>query len=681
MDELGQYSLILAFALCLYLILLSLIGKWRGDERLLRSAEVSFYAVFALVSLAILCLSIMLVTSRFENAYVSRVTSLHLPLPYKLAALWGGQAGSLLFWGWLLTVYGVVAIRQGRKRHGALMPYVQAIIGATTAFFLALNLFAANPFARLVEVFPDGRAMPFTPRDGSGLNPLLQHPVMMIHPPILYLGYVGFVVPFAFAMAALATRQSGVEWTRSIRRWTLVSWFFLGGGILLGAYWAYEELGWGGYWAWDPVENASLMPWLTATAFLHSIMVQERRGMLRMWNYVLIIATHLLCLFGTFLTRSGIVSSVHAFAQSSIGAFFVSFMVITATLSLGLLGLRSKDLKSENRLDSVASRESAFLFNNLLLLLACFAVFWGTLFPVFSEAVTGEKVTVGPPFFNLISIPIGLCLLFLMGAAPLLAWRKTSPEGIRRSFVLPCLAGIVGILVSAALGIRMYAVLLSFGLSAFVIAGVAQEFGKGLRARKLKHGESYGIAMVKLFRKHQRRYGGYAVHVGVVFMAVGITGTVFDRDTHGDLHPGESLSLGRYRLVCREIEEDYTSHSNYAFAIATLDIYQGERLIKTLYPERRIYYTHQEQPTSEIGIYSTLREDLYVVLAGLTEDRQAILQIYLNPLVKWLWIGGIILMLGTGICLIPPLRIQESISAVRSSAPVVQTDLKSDQAS
>jgi len=667
MDNLGYYCLMLAFSLCLYMAVLVIVAMRGGNRQFLATARMSLYATFGLVSVAMLCLWYALATSRFDLAYVANETNRALPMFYKLAALWSGQAGSLLLWTWLLTVYGCLAVWLGRKRYSEQMPYVIGVLAITTAFFLLLNLFVANPFERLVEVLPDGHTHPFTPADGQGLNPLLQHPQMVIHPPILFLGYVGFVIPFAFAIAALATRQLGPEWVQSIRRWTLAPWIFLGGGILLGANWAYVELGWGGYWAWDPVENASLIPWFTATAFLHSIIVQERRGMLKVWNLVLIFLTHLLCLFGTFVTRSGVISSVHAFAKSSIGTFFLVFIALSGILAFGLLLLRWRDLRSKNQIVSIFSRESAFVFNNLVLVLACLAVLGGTVFPALSELFTGKQITLDRSYYDTVNIPIGLLLMLLMGVTPLLLWQRTSGEQLWRNSRVSLMAGGLGAIAAVLLGARSGFTVMSFGLGAFVTAAILEQFRRGVQARHGAYGDSHGKALVHLFRNHQRRYGGYVVHFSIVLIFIGLTGSAFNTEVQGNLKPGQSLTLGPYTFLCSEIEEDHTSNPNYAFATAKIDILRDDVPIATVDPEKRLYYA-REQTTSEVSIYWTLREDLYVVLAGLEKDGEAIVQIYRNPLVAWLWIGGLLMVLGTLICLLPPQREQEAVVQATSTA-------------
>src|SRR5579864_7372353 len=453
MNQAGSLALIVALALAGYAVVAGAVAGKLRSMRVLKSAERATLAFGAMITLAVAALEYLILTDNFHNAYVASHSNRALPFIYKLPVLWAGQEGSLLFWTWLLSIYSVLAVLLNRRKNRQLMPYVVAITMATGVFFSILINFVANPFSGLSLASAAGMRA-FTAPDGNGLNPSLQYHSMVIHPPMLYLGYVGMVVPFAFAMAALVTKQLGDNWIRTTRRWTMVPWMLLGCGILLGGNWAYAVLGWGGYWGWDPVENASLLPWLSGTAFLHSVMIQEKRGMLKVWNVSLVILTFFLSIFGTFLTRSGIVSSVHAFAQSNIGPFFAVFLAIILFFSVTLLFLRLDHLKSENKLDSMVSRESGFLFNNWILLALVFAVFWGTLFPVISKAIQNTQVTVGAPFFNKVAIPMGLLLLFLTGAGPLLAWRKTSFQSIKGNFTVPLVVAAVAGAALFALGVR-----------------------------------------------------------------------------------------------------------------------------------------------------------------------------------------------------------------------------------
>ncbi|HEX9759995.1 MAG TPA: cytochrome c biogenesis protein CcsA, partial [Candidatus Acidoferrales bacterium] len=443
MDIFGSFALILAFVCAVYAVVAGIAAIRTRHPLLLKSTRQAALAVCLLVTLATGALVYLFFIDDFSNAYVFSHSNRDLPAFYKFAALWSGQEGSLLFWTWLLAGYTFFVVLLNRGKHPELMPYVTVILCSVMVFFLILNVFVASPFQVMGATGADGTLQIIAQQDGRGLNPLLQYPEMVIHPPMLYLGYVGFTIPFAFALAALLGRYPGEKWIHITRRWTMIAWCFQGIGILLGAHWAYAVLGWGGYWGWDPVENASLMPWLTGTAFLHSVIMQEKRGMMRVWNIWLVFITFLLCILGTLLTRSGIVSSVHAFAQSNIGPWFTGFLLLSLTVCVWAF-LKNRDyLKSDNQLDSIVSRESSFLFNNLILLAACFAVLWGTLFPVISEAVQGTKISVGPPFFNKVNIPIGLFLLFLTGVGPLLAWRRTSVDSLRRNFGWPLLGGIV----------------------------------------------------------------------------------------------------------------------------------------------------------------------------------------------------------------------------------------------
>src|SRR5579863_3917383 len=506
MNQAGSLALIVALALAGYAVVAGAVAGKLRSMRVLKSAERATLAFGAMITLAIVALEYLILTDNFHNAYVASHSNRALPFIYKLPVLWAGQEGSLLFWTWLLSIYSVLAVLLNRRKNRQLMPYLVAITMATGVFFSILINFVANPFSGLSLASAAGMRA-FTAPDGNGLNPSLQYPSMVIHPPMLYLGYVGFVIPFAFAMGSLATKQLGDNWIRTTRRWTMVPWMFLGVGIVLGGNWAYEVLGWGGYWAWDPVENASLLPWLAGTAFLHSVMIQEKRGMLKVWNMVLVIATFFLAIFGTFLTRSGIVSSVHAFAQSNIGPFLAGFLGVIVAFSLTLLFLRLDFLKSENQLDSVVSRESGFLFNNWILLAAVFAVLWGTIFPIVSKAVQNQTVTVGAPFFNRFMVPIGLILLFLTGAGPLLAWRKTSFQSIKQNFSVPMAIAIVFTIAAYVYGVRGLYVSMTVLLTSFVAVATLAEFYKGARTRQRTLHENLPQALYHLTMRNTRRYG------------------------------------------------------------------------------------------------------------------------------------------------------------------------------
>jgi cytochrome c-type biogenesis protein CcmF len=651
--DIGNAALMLVFAVAIYSIGAALAGAWTRRESLVRSAENGVLCIFGLTVLASGSLVALFLTDSFGIEYVAGHSNRALPLFYKIAALWAGQEGSLLFWSLVLCLYAAIVIVQNRRENRDLMPYVVPLLLGTILFFNVLNLFVANPFSEIGLTNADGSVRLVKPPDGNGLNPLLQHPAMVIHPPILYLGYVGFAIPAAFAMAALWRKQRGSRWIQTTRRWTLVAWMFQGTGLLLGGRWAYAELGWGGYWAWDPVENASLMPWITATAFLHSVIVQERKGMLKVWNMALVMLTYGLCIFGTFLTRSGIVSSVHAFAQSTIGPWFVGFLTILTVSSGALIISRLEYLKSERELDSVLSRESSFLFNNLILLAAAFAVLWGTIFPVISEAVRGVQITVGAPYFNKINVPIGLFLLFLTGVGPLFAWRKTSLPSLKRNFAIPAIVGLVTFGIAFALGLRHFYGLVSLAISGFVAATIVSEFSRGVSARMQTTSENALVALVNLVRRHKRRYGGYIVHLAIVLIFVGFTGQAFDFETRGEMLPGDRMSVRGYELVLDDLTE--SDNANYSSGLATVSVYKDGKPLATMSPEKRFYKSSQ-QPTSEVAIHSTLFEDLYVVYLGSGENGRALIQVYLNPLVTWVWIGAVVMFLGTILTIVPERR-------------------------
>jgi cytochrome c-type biogenesis protein CcmF len=647
MEVLGALAILFAFCLSVYAFLGSIVGIVKQRPYLQKSAERAVLGVFVLVTAASGILVFFLTTSDFRLAYVAAHSNRAMPVMYKFASWWGGQEGSLLLWSWLLSVYSAVVVWTNRKRHTGMMPWVIAVLQFTQIFFLVLNAFVEPPF----HVLAVGRGVQ-TMQDGQGLNPLLQYWMMAIHPPMLYLGYVGFIVPFAFAMGSLITRQPGDAWIHTTRRWSLITWGFQTAGIILGAGWAYAVLGWGGYWGWDPVENASLLPWITATAFLHSVMMQEKKGMMKVWNMVLISTTYFLCIFGTFLTRSGFVSSVHAFAESSIGTWFLGFLSIGISATVFLILSRLDYLKSETKLESVLSRESSFLFNNLLLLASAFAVLWGTLFPRISEMITGEKITVGAPFFNKVNVPIGLFLLLLTGVGPLIAWRRSSWESLKRAFRWPTIMMAVTIAGLAIAGIYHVYALMSFGLCAFVTTTIAMEFWKGARAIAFRTKANLVLAAVELTHRNTRRYGGYLVHMGIVLMFVGFTGAAFNQDTTQDVKVGDRLSISHYELQVREVTDG--SNDRYTWQRATIAVSRNGKALGELTPERRVYVTSQ-QPTSIVAIRRRLNEDLYLNFAGMseTEAGHAIIQVYVNPLVSWIWLGFWVVLLGTIICLVP----------------------------
>ncbi|MGA3204477.1 MAG: heme lyase CcmF/NrfE family subunit [Bryobacteraceae bacterium] len=646
MENIAALSVLLAFCFAIYSILASVIGKWTKRPFLTLSAERAVYSIWVLVTIAAGILIYSLMSGDYRMAYVAHYTNRAMPSVYKYTAWWGGQEGSLLFWNWLLASYATVVVFKNRRKFREIMPYVIAVMMATQTFFLTLIVFIESPF----KVLMAGRRV-VDVGDGQGLSALLQYWTMIIHPPMLYLGYVGFIVPFAFAIGSLIAKQPGEAWIATTRRWTLVTWLFQTTGVLLGAGWAYAVLGWGGYWGWDPVENASLLPWITATAFLHSVMMQEKKGMMKVWNMVLVSATFFLCIFGTFLTRSGVVNSVHAFANGPIGMYFVVFLTIGIAATTALILSRLDFLKSEAEMESVLSRESSFLFNNLVLLASCFAILWGTLFPVISEALTKEKISVDAPFFNKINIPIALFLLFLTGVGPLIAWRKSSFDSLRRAFLWPTVAGVVVAVTVVALGVRSFYATVSLGLCAFVLVSVAMEFVKGARAIASKDKTGFLSSVIELTHRNTRRYGGYLVHVGVVVMFIGFTGSAFDQKTTVEMQRNDVVSLGKYQLRLMDIQEG--QNDNYRWQKIFVDASKNGEHIDTLEPEKRLYLAKKE-PASEVAIRRRPNEDLYINFGGLSDDgTKVVMQAYVFPLVSWIWMGYWVTLAGTLICLIP----------------------------
>jgi cytochrome c-type biogenesis protein CcmF len=646
MENLGTLAILLAFAVAIYAAAASVVGRIKRKPFLIVSGARAVYAVWALVLLASGILVYALMTGDFRFSYVAEHSNRAMPILYKFAAWWGGQEGSLLFWSFLLSTYTAVVVFTNRRRHRDMMPWVVAVLSTVQAFFLLLNNFIASPFRMLAS----DKLIVAVP-DGNGLSPLLQYPAMAIHPPMLYLGYVGFAVPFAFAMGALITRQPGDAWIHTTRRWTLVTWLFQSTGIMLGAAWAYHVLGWGGYWGWDPVENASLLPWLSGTAFLHSVMMQEKKGMMKVWNMVLIATTFFLCILGTFMTRSGFVESVHAFARSDIGKYFVSFLAIGIAATIYLILDRLEYLKSESQLESVISRESSFLFNNLILLASCFAVLWGTLFPTLSETFSGTRISLDADWYNRLMVPIGLFLLLLTGLGPLFAWRRTSLDSLRRNFQWPGIAALVLVIALLAAGIRNFYALISFGFCLFVALTVIMEFYKGGRSVAGKNGINLLSGMVELTHRNTRRYGGYLVHMGIVLMFIGFTGHAFNQNEVKELNIGDRMRVGSYDLKMINLQQD--QNENYQWHRATIEVSKNGSPLGILEPEKR-FYIASRQGTSEVGIRQRPNEDLYLNFGGMSDDNQrAVIQAYVLPLVSWIWIGGLVLIGGTFVCLIP----------------------------
>lgn len=649
MIEIGTYSLLTALLLSAYSGLIAFLGIRSRNGEMVASAENAAQAVFGFLTLASIALIYALVSRDFQVEYVAQYTSQGLPMTYTIAAFWAGQKGSLLLWGWLLSVFAAIVTVQNRKKNRELSPYVLTVLMAITFFFTFLMVFVTDPFERLNH----------TPLDGQGLNPLLQNPGMLFHPPALFLGYVGLSVPFAFAIAALITGRLDTVWIKSTRRWTIVSWFFLTAGNMLGMEWAYVELGWGGYWAWDPVENASFMPWIVATAYLHSVMIQEKRGMLKVWNMVLIIFTFLLTLFGTFITRSGLIASVHSFGKSSLGWIFLIFLIMMLLLSLVLLIRRLPQLKSKNQLDSFLSRESSFLYNNLLLVGIAFTVLWGTLFPIISEAVRGVKITVGPPFFNSVITPIGLGLLLLTGICPLIAWRGSSLNNLLKKMLFPLVVSVVVGVVCYVAGIHSFFVLISYMIYVFVLIVLFLEFFNGTRTRNVVFKESYHKALWHLITRNKRRYGGYVIHLGVVMVFFAFSGNAFNVEKQVTLKTGESVNLKKYKIRFDSLSAFPTA--NKQVAAASLTLFNDERKVGMLTPEKTLF-KNQDQPTTEVAIHSTLKEDVYVILAGYGED-WVTLKVLINPFVIWIWIGGVVMAFGTLIAMLPGHRKKKGVKA------------------
>ncbi len=664
MTLLGEFALWISLPVALWGMILGYAGgkTQRGD--LVLSAERSIYAVFFLHVIASAGVMAAFIGDRFEYWYVASYSNAQLEIFYKITGLWAGQRGSLLFWALLLGFFSSLCVFQNRNRHREFMPYVAGVLQTILAFFVIVLLFAdVNPFERLG----------FTAVDGRGLNPQLQNYWMVIHPPTLYLGFTAFTIPFAFGVAALLNGRLDARWIQLTRKWILTSWLFLSVGIVMGMAWAYEELGWGGYWFWDPVENASLLPWLTATAFLHSIQIQENRGMLKVWNMSLVLMTFLLTIFATFLTRSGLIESVHSFAQElKIAFIFLSFMGAILAACVVLILYRLPALRSENQIDSFLSRESAFLFNNLILVGAAFSVMFGTMFPLISEGITGQEISVGPPFFQRVNFPIGLVLLALAGIGPVIAWRRATRKNLQKNFSTPV---IVGLVVAAALwisGARHGLALTTWGISAFVLTIIATEFWKGTRARARIEGEGYVLALFHLVSRNRRRWGGYIVHVGMVMIFMAFAGAAYNVDERFHVVPGDVVQVASpfghtYTLTYEGLSTARQNGlRNLSWqAIATVSVLKDDTPVGILNPEKRAYVTQDpgQPPMTEIDKRSTFLEDLYLILSAMDDAAGAIggdsnaqgidLQVLVKPLVNWIWLGCLILVGGTIIALWP----------------------------
>jgi len=638
--DLGYGMTLVALGLALYGGIAAGVGARSGRTALIESAQHAAIGVFVLVTACFALLTYAFLTFDFSVRYVATNTNLGTPFYYRITAVWGALEGSIILWAWMLTLYTIILIVRHRVGARELYPWALATMLGILAFFLLVMTVAAPPFQRQMPV----------PADGRGLNPLLEDTGMITHPVALYLGFTGFSVPFAFAMAALITGRIGDTWLVLTRRWTIVAWYFLSLGLLIGGWWSYHVLGWGGYWAWGPVENAAFMPWLTGTAFLHSVMIQERRRMLRLWNISLVILTFGLTLFGTFLTRSGVIASVHAFTQGSIGILFLSFLALVLLTALGLVAWRWEALRSEGELDSIVSRESAFLLNNVFLVAAAFTVFFGTVFPLLSEAVRGVKVSVGAPFFNQVNLPLFLSLIFLMGVGPLIAWRRASLESLKRNFLWPVALGIVAAAAAFALGVRSLLAALTFATTVFVAATIAVDFTRATRAR-LRVGESLLPAMGGLLLRHNRRYGGFVVHLGILIIALGVMGShAWSVQTETTLHRGESAELAGYRFRFDGLTA--VEESNHFKVIGAFTVSNG-RVLGVLRPAKK-FYPQEQAPIAYVDYRLGLREDVYLVLGDFARDgSQATIKLQVNRLVSWIWIGGLVLTLGALLAILP----------------------------
>ena len=649
MAEIGYIALVLALVASIYSIIAFAVGARGKYPRLVASARNSLLAAAGLVSISVAVLLAALIGHNFQIEYVYSYTSSDLSLPYLISALWAGNAGSLLFWSWLLSLFAAVVVLRKKVQGKELLPYASAIIMATEAFFLMLLIFTQNPFHKL----------PTIPAEGIGLNPLLENPGMIFHPPMLLGGYAIFAIPFAFAIAALITRRLDDEWISAIKSWALLGWLMLGIGNLIGAWWAYVELGWGGYWNWDPVENAGLMPWLVATAFLHSIMLQRRRGMFKLWNMVLIILAFNLTIFGTFLTRSDILSSVHTFGETAMGPFFLVFLIIALLGSLALLFYRRKDLKSEAQANTLISRENALLLNNILLVGAAFVIFWGTIFPLLSEAISGTKAAVGESYFNWVAVPVFLAVILLSGICTLIAWRRPPIKKLRLNLLWPAVIALIVVIILVICGVRQWYALAAFFLCGFVISAVLSQWFRDLVAYHRVRAGNYLKAFISLVWSNRSRYGSHIVHIAIVLIAIGVVGSsAYDFEKEAILKPGESTTINDYTLTYEGLDF-YGTPSKMVFT-AEVSVYKGDRFIRQLTPE--VYYHFKlGQYVSEVAIRSTLIEDLYVILAGwepvdsedLSKGYITGFNVRVNPLVVWIWIGGGVFLFGGLIALWP----------------------------
>ncbi len=660
MPDLGRAALATSLLLLVYALVAGSFAAWRGRRRLAESAQNALIGSFGATAVAAVVLLSALARHDFSFRYVAQHTSRELPLDYTLTAFWGGQEGSLLLWLLVLSGYSVAAVLTARRVGREVLAWVVPTLGLVGTFFAVLLVFVASPFATQVA-----------PADGAGLNPSLQNPYMAIHPPMLYLGYVGLTVPFAFAMGALLARRTDERWIVATRRWTLAAWAFLGVGQLLGAHWAYVEIGWGGYYAWDPVENAALMPWLAATAFLHSVMIQEKRGMLKVWNVLLVVLAFCLSLFGTFLTRSGIIQSIHSFTQSSIGPWFLGFICLITAGSLTLVFLRLPLLRAKTRLESLVSREATFLYNNLLLVALALTILWGVVYPLLSEAVTGEAATVSKPYYNFFLHTFGLPLLLLMGIGPLVAWRRASLRALGRTFLWPlsaALAAGIALLAAGAGSSRVGVVAYTF--SVFVLASIALEFVRGTRARRALGGVGWFGAFSSLVARNRRRYGGYVVHAAVVLLAIGVAGSsAYQTVREQRLHRGDSMTVAGNRLVFRGLVS--ALEPNHRAIRANVDVYRGHDYLGRLRPGKNEYFA-EDQVSNEVAIrHNPLTGgDLYTIADQVNADGSVDLKVLDKPLVNLIWLAGLVFVGGSLIALWPDAREERRLAERYEGAAV-----------
>lgn len=666
MSWLGSLSIYLALYVALTAIVLGAVAARTGSQRFMHAARFASYTVFGAIAVASAVLIHAFLTHDFSIKYVAGFSDESMPLFYLLGAFWGGQAGSLLFWILKVTLFTAACVYINRRSNQDFMPWVISVCMTVTAALLIILVFGSNPF--------EGYQLIDDPTQGKGLNPLLQTPKMVLHPPALLTGMASMTIPFAFAIAALLSGNLTNAWVKAARTWILVPWLFLTIGNILGGMWAYEELGWGGYWAWDPVENSSFLPWLTSTALIHSLLIQERRGMLKRWNVGLMIGTFLLTLFGTYITRSGLIESVHSFAQSEIGPYFLVLLLTMTTISVGLFAWRWKDLKAEQRLDSPVSREAAFIFNNWMFLSMTTVVLFGTLWPRIKEGISGAEVAMGPQWFNRWMIPLGLLMLLMMGVGTVIAWRRANMKNFRRNFVIPIVSALILTPITIALywfargkdlGIVPDEVHLAYGITAiylcyFVGATIVQEFYRGMSARRRAHDESWIAAFIGLCTRQKRRYGGYIVHLGVVFAFLAFAGNAMKIEKDISLKRGESVSIGDYTLTYQGISERNT-RLNVLYT-ASMPVYRGGTYRYDINPGKAVFHSSQEMPVSEIDIRSTPMEDLYVALVNFDATGEtAAFKVFVGPFTWFFWFGGVIMILGTFICLWPS---REAIAAL-----------------